>query len=64
MAIIFISHDISVISKYVKTIACLNKNLHYHHDKEITKEMLDKTYTCPVELIAHGLPHRVYGPHK
>lgn len=61
--IILVSHDIGAISKYVKKIACLNKTLVYHDSKEITKEMLEKTYQCPVDLIAHGLPHRVLEQH-
>ena len=30
MAIIVVSHDIGMISYYVKTIACVNRNFHYH----------------------------------
>ncbi len=61
--IIMVSHDIGVISSYVNKIACLNRLLHYHSTKEITKDMLEATYKCPVELIAHGLPHRVLNKH-
>jgi len=61
--IILVSHDIGAISRSVKKIACLNKNLVYHDSKEITKEMLEQTYRCPVDLIAHGLPHRVLDHH-
>jgi zinc transport system ATP-binding protein len=63
MTIILVSHDIGAISSYVKKIACLNKTLIYHDDKEITKEILEKTYECPVDLIAHGVPHRVFHKH-
>jgi len=58
-AIVLVSHDIGVVSSYVKTIACLNRRLIYHHSREITPEMLEAAYRCPVDLIAHGLPHRV-----
>lgn len=61
--IILVSHDIGAVSSYVKKIACLNKTLYYHDDKEITKEILEKTYECPVDLIAHGVPHRVFHNH-
>lgn len=64
MTIIMISHDIGVVSQYVKKIACLNKNLVFHDSKEISKEMLEQTYQCPVDLIAHGLPHRVLDGHE
>ena len=64
VTIIMVSHDMNAISSYVKTIGCLNKKLHYHGRKEITTEMADAMYGCPVDLIAHGLPHRVLSPHN
>ncbi|MGR6835236.1 metal ABC transporter ATP-binding protein [Syntrophomonas erecta] len=63
MTIVLVSHDISAISTYVSAIACLNRTLYYQHDKEITPKMLEQAYQCPVELIAHGVPHRVLHPH-
>lgn len=64
VTIIMVSHDMNIVSSYVKTIGCLNKKLHYHGSKEITSEMADAMYGCPVDLIAHGLPHRVLSPHN
>jgi len=61
--IILVTHDISAVSIYVDKIACLNRRLHYQGTKEITPEALEDTYKCPVELIAHGLPHRVLKEH-
>jgi len=63
VTIILVSHDIGVVSSYVKTIACLNRRLIYHASKEITPEMLEAAYQCPVDLIAHGMPHRVFEHH-
>ncbi len=64
VTIILVSHDVGVVSSYVKTIACLNRRLIYHESKEITPEMLEAAYQCPVDLIAHGLPHRVLDVHE
>ncbi|WP_291319473.1 metal ABC transporter ATP-binding protein [Desulfonatronospira sp.] len=62
--ILVISHDLSVLSSHVKAVACVNKNLYYHHAAEISQEMLEKVYHCPVELITHGdVPHRVLRHH-
>jgi zinc transport system ATP-binding protein len=63
ITIIMVSHDIGAVSQYVKKIACLNKKLVFHDSKEITKEMLEETYHCPIDLIAHGIPHRVFDEH-
>lgn len=64
ITILMISHDMGVISAYVKTVGCLNRRLFYHHDREIKPEMLQAAYQCPIDLIAHGVPHRVFPPHE
>ncbi|HET58817.1 MAG TPA: metal ABC transporter ATP-binding protein [Chloroflexi bacterium] len=58
MAIILVSHDMNAISSYVKTIGCVSRKLFYHAEKAVTAEMLEAAYQCPIDLIAHGLPHR------
>ena len=69
ITIVVVSHDLLVVSRYVKSVACVNKRLHYHDQAEITGDMLDTMYpctveeVCPVELVAHGLPHRVLHEH-
>ncbi len=64
ITILMISHDLGAVSSYVKTVACLNHRLFYHNDKLITPKMLEETYQCPVDLIAHGVPHRVFPSHS
>jgi zinc transport system ATP-binding protein len=61
--ILVVSHDFVAISSYVKSITCVNLCVHQHDAAEMTREMLDMSYKCPVELIAHGIPHRVLGDH-
>ena len=53
-----------VISSYVKSVACVNRSVHFHGEAEITAEMIDPAYSCPVELVAHGVPHRVLRRHE
>lgn len=62
--VVVVSHDLSVLSSYVKSVACLNQTLFFHDAAEITQEMIDMAYHCPVELIAHGVPHRVLRKHE
>jgi len=65
MAIVLVSHDIGAVSIYVDKIACLNHQLFYHGSKEIGPEVLEATYKCPVQMIAHGtVPHRVLREHQ
>lgn len=63
ITVILVSHDIGVISSYVDKIACLNCQFFYHGDKEISQEVLEATYKCHVDLIGHGVPHRVMRRH-
>lgn len=64
MTIVSVSHDLMVLSSHVKAVACVNRELHYHGAGELTPEMLDRVYHCPVDLVAHGIPHRVFPRHK
>lgn len=63
MTIVLVSHDISAVSRYVKNLACLNRRLYYSGGKEITADIVEEMYHCPVDLIAHGIPHRVLPSH-
>ena len=64
MAILMVSHDLGMISSYIKTIACVNRMLHYHKSNVITPEQL-QTYNCPIQLVTHGnVPHTVLAEHK
>jgi zinc transport system ATP-binding protein len=70
ITVLVVSHDLLVVSRYIKSVACVNKKLHYHDQAEITGDMLETMYACtveefcPVELVAHGLPHRVLKDHE
>jgi zinc transport system ATP-binding protein len=63
ITILMISHDIGAIASCVKTVGCLNRRLYYHGDRQITPQMLEMVYQCPVDLIAHGVPHRIFPRH-
>ena len=69
VTILVVSHDLLVISTYVKSVVCVNRRLHYHCQAEITGDMMEMMYpraeqaVCPVELLAHGVPHRVLKDH-
>ncbi|OPL09515.1 MAG: ABC transporter [delta proteobacterium ML8_F1] len=61
--IILISHDMGSVSSYIDAIACLNVTMEFHEDGKITEASLNHIYGCPVDLIAHGVPHRVFPEH-
>lgn len=63
-AIILISHDIGSVLRNVRSIACVNRTLHYHPDTELPEGWLDQQFGCPIDLVGHGnFPHRVLKNH-
>ncbi len=64
ITIIAVTHDLSFVSSYIDSIACLNKDLFYHGKVELSENIVEKVYGCPIDLIAHGVPHRVLRSHE
>jgi len=63
ITILMVSHDMVAVSSYVKTVGCINRHLFYHAEKQLTPEQVQQAYQCPIDLIAHGVPHRVFPEH-
>lgn len=65
ITILVVTHDTGFIYSYIDKIAYLNKKLFYHGEPEFDKNIMDKVYGCPVDVIAHGdIPHRVFRSHQ
>ncbi len=64
VTIIMVSHDTMAISSKVKNIACISEDLIYHGGPQLSQNVIDKMYGCPIDLLAHGVPHRVLPQHK
>lgn len=63
MTIILVTHDLLAVSSQVCSLACMNGSLVYHGQPELTENVVKSLYGCPVDLIAHGVPHRVLKQH-
>lgn len=63
MAIVLVSHDVGAVSTHLDKIACLNQKLFYHGPVENSAHGLEEIYNCPIELISHGIPHRMLREH-
>lgn len=64
ITIVMVTHNVMAISSNVKELACLNMGLVYHGDPELSEEVVNGLFGCPVELVAHGVPHRVLKEHQ
>ncbi len=64
MTIMMVSHDVGMVSAWVKSFACVNEKLFYHPHSKITQDDL-RLYGCPIQLVAHGdVPHVVLHKHE
>ena len=61
--IVLVTHDLMTVASNVKRIICINRGLIYHGEPNLTESVVEQLYNCPVDLIAHGVPHRVLGDH-
>lgn len=64
MTIMLVTHDLLAISSEVRKLACLNGKLVYHGEPQLNETIVNELYGCPVDLIAHGVPHRVLKAHE
>jgi zinc transport system ATP-binding protein len=61
--VVLVTHNVGAVSSYVRSVACVNKRLFYHPDGVLDDSTIAATFGCPVDIIAHGLPHRVLHQH-
>ncbi len=61
--IVVVTHDVTAVASAVKQVACVNRSLYYHSQGELTAHALEEVYGCAVDLLAHGVPHRVLQIH-
>lgn len=64
ITVILVTHDLLAVSSHVKSLACLNGRLVYHGSAELNENIVESLYGCPIDLIAHGVPHRVLKKHE
>jgi len=60
--IVMVTHDVGALSGNVKSIACLNIRL-VSHGGDLPEKALAEAYSCGIDLVSHGAPHRVLGKH-
>jgi zinc transport system ATP-binding protein len=61
--VVLVTHNVGAVSRYIRSVACINKELYFHADGKLTEDTVTKAFGCPVDLIAHGVPHRVFNEH-
>jgi zinc transport system ATP-binding protein len=70
MTIVVVSHDLLLLSPYVKSVACVNGRLHYHPRRQLIGESMEDICPCtaeemcPVELVTQGFNRNLLKHHK
>ena len=63
MTVVMVTHDMLAVASSVRRLACLSRTLVYHGEPELSEDVATAMYGCPVDLVAHGAPHRVLRDH-
>ncbi len=53
VTVALVTHDLGFVSRYVKTVACVNRRVVVHPTSEITGEMINEIYGCDVRMVRH-----------
>jgi len=53
VTIILVTHDLGFVSRYVKSVACVNRQVVVHPTSEITGEMINEIYGCDMRMVRH-----------
>jgi zinc transport system ATP-binding protein len=70
ITIVVVSHDLLLVSPYVKSVACVNGRVHYHPRRQLVGESMENMCPCtaeeicPVELVARGLTKNLLKHYK
>jgi len=64
MTILLVSHDLGVVSSLVSSVACVNQKLYYHGQANVSREVFDEAYGCPVGFVTHQHTHLVLEDHR
>jgi len=51
--VVLVSHDVGFVSRFVKTVVCVNRTVHVHSSGELSNEAIVELYGRDVRLIHH-----------
>lgn len=63
LAIVLVTHDVSVLASQIDQLACVNRKLFYHGSTREGIHKISELYHCPMEIAVHEVPHRLLGDH-
>ncbi|MCG3195879.1 MAG: ABC transporter ATP-binding protein [Candidatus Omnitrophica bacterium] len=62
MSVALVSHDVGIVTRFARTVVCVNRRVLSHPTAELTGEMIQDMYGGDVLLVRHDL-HCAHGEH-
>lgn len=53
VTVVLVSHDVGFVSKFVKTVVCVNRSVHVHSSGDLDSEAIIRLYGRDVRLLHH-----------
>lgn len=53
LTVVLVAHDVGFVSKFVKTVICVNRTVHVHSSGDLSKEAIIQLYGRDVRLLHH-----------
>lgn len=53
VTVVLVSHDVGFVSKFVKTVVCVNRTVHVHGSGDLSNEAIIQLYGRDVRLLHH-----------
>ncbi len=60
--VVLVSHDVGRVASHVDRIALVNRHLSCALASEVSPEMIEKAFCCPLDLGSHNVQHRAAEP--
>lgn len=64
MTVVLVSHDVGVMHRHVRSVACLNRRLFHHDSGDFSQKMIEEVYGGPVDVVVHQHTHRLLDGHE
>jgi len=62
LTVVLVSHDLGIVSRYARSVVCVNRTVFVHRTSELTGEMIRELYGGNTALVRHDHAATRHGP--
>jgi len=63
LTVLLVSHDVGFVAQYVKTVVCVNRDVHLHGADEVTGDSIRELYGHDLQMVHHAHSDHHYRTH-